>query len=58
MRFVIFSRFGLKGKRWYFHLRAKNGKIIAASEGYRNRQDAWDAIMLVQRSAGAPVEER
>ena len=23
-----------KNKQWYFHLKAKNGKVIAASEGY------------------------
>ena len=25
---------------WYFRVRAKNGQVIAASEGYKNRLDA------------------
>lgn len=24
---------------WYFHLKAANNEVIAASEGYHNRQD-------------------
>lgn len=40
MRIEIFSRLGLLGKRWYFRVRAANGKVIASSEGYHNRKDA------------------
>ncbi len=36
----IFSRRGLLGKRFYFRIRSKaNGKILASSEAYQNRQD-------------------
>lgn len=40
MRIEMFSRLGLCGKRWYFRVRADNGEIIAASEGYKRRVDA------------------
>jgi hypothetical protein len=29
----------MQNKMWYFHLKAANGEIIAASEGYNNRTD-------------------
>ena len=36
----IFSRRTLRGKRWYFRIKATNGEIIAQSEGYHNKVDA------------------
>ena len=27
---------------WYFHLKAANGEIISASEGYHNKSDILD----------------
>ena len=29
-----------KNRQWYFHIVGRNGKIIAASEGYNRRADA------------------
>ena len=40
MRIEMFSRLSLRGKRWYFRVRADNGEVIAQSEGYHNRGDA------------------
>jgi hypothetical protein len=31
--------YSMQNKMWYFHLKAANGEIIAASEGYNNRTD-------------------
>lgn len=45
--------------QWYWHLRARNGKIIAASgEGYHNKQDCLAGIDLVKESDDAPVKEK
>lgn len=40
MRIEMFSRLGLRGKKWYFRVRAANGEIIAQSEAYSRRIDA------------------
>ncbi len=56
-RFEFFSRVGLRGKRWYFRLRAPNGKIMMQSEGYKNRGDAEHAVYVIKREAlNAPVK--
>lgn len=34
-----FSRFGVRGRRHYFRIRAVNGKVLAQSEGYHNAAD-------------------
>ncbi|TWG96245.1 hypothetical protein L615_004400000090 [Nocardioides sp. J9] len=40
---------------WYWLIRASNGKVLATSETYFNRQDAIDAVASVQKNAaGAP----
>lgn len=51
MRFKIFSRLTLLGRRWYFNARAKNGRIVLQSEGYRNRDDAVDTVKLIRTEA-------
>lgn len=39
-RIEIFSRLTLfMGRQYYFRIRHANGKVIAVSEGYRNRGD-------------------
>jgi hypothetical protein len=40
LKIEIFSRFGMRGRRWYFRIRAVNGKTLAQSEGYHNKADA------------------
>lgn len=45
------------GKRWFFHLKAKNGEIVLQSEGCKNKQDALDTIALIKQGAfNAKVE--
>lgn len=48
MKIELFSRRGLKGRRWYFRVRATNGEPIAQSEGYHNRADAMSTIRLLR----------
>ena len=40
MKFEVYARPTLRGRRWFWRLRAGTGEIIATSEGYRNRLDA------------------
>ena len=30
-----------KNKKWYFHAKASNGRILASSQGYKLRYNAW-----------------
>ena len=47
MNFVLFRRLTLRGYRWFWHLKAGNGEIIAHSEGYHNKDDALDTIQAI-----------
>lgn len=40
---------------WFFNLRARNGRIILQSEGYRRKAGCLNAIKAIQASAAAPV---
>lgn len=51
MKFEIYSRRTLRGKRWFFRIRAKNHKILAQSEGYYNRDDAVDTCIVIMEQA-------
>jgi len=47
-----------KDSQWYWHLKAANGKIVAASgQGYHNKQDCLAGIELVKASDASPVQE-
>jgi len=37
--------------QWYFHLKSPNGKVILASEAYRNKQGALGGIESVRKNA-------
>ncbi len=53
MRFKIYSRLTLLGRRWYFNARARNGEIILQSEGYRHKDDAVSTVALIRTEAAA-----
>lgn len=38
-------------EKYYFHLKAENGLIIAASQGYTSKQAAENGIEAIQRVA-------
>lgn len=40
-----------------FRLKASNGEIIAASEGYETKEGALNGVEAVQRSCGAEIED-
>ena len=48
-KFEIFS--GADG-HFYFHLKAENGEIVAASQGYTTKQSAENGIAAIKRIAG------
>lgn len=57
MRFKLFRRLTLFGPRWYWRAVARNGRIVAQSEGYRNRGDAEGTIAMIRHEAAlAPIE--
>lgn len=51
MKYEIWKSNGL----WYWHLKAGNSQIIAAGEGYYNRQDCLHVISLVSTSSACQV---
>jgi len=58
IKFEVFKRWGLRGPRWYFRIRAGNGEPIAQSEGYKNKADAFSAIDLLRHfSSRAEIDE-
>jgi uncharacterized protein YegP (UPF0339 family) len=56
MRFTVFSRFTFRGRRWFWHLQAANGKIIAQGQSYGRKEDTLNAVQLVRASGQAEVE--
>ena len=46
-----FELFRGTNEQWYFHLKAPNGKVILASEGYHNKQGAQGGIASVKNNA-------
>lgn len=58
MRFILRRRFTLRGYRWFWSLRAKNGETIAQghTRGYSRKVDAEYAIELVQGSGIAVTD--
>lgn len=58
MRFQIYSRLTLLGRRWYWRLRAPNHEIIAQGEAYVRKEDCRHAVSLVRKTGlDTPVEE-
>ena len=59
MKFVLFRAWTIRGRRWFWHLKAANHEIIAQGEGYRNKADALAAIDLIQNvPESTPVQIR
>lgn len=59
MTFELFPRRTIRGRRWYWRLVARNGEIVAQSEGYRNKGNAILTINRIRTAAAhAPIAER
>ena len=53
-----FELFEGEDDKWYFNLKAMNGKIIAQSEGYNRKRNAIKGINAVKVCAGkAEIKE-
>lgn len=50
-KFEIFSRIGLRGRRWYFRFVASNGETMVHSEGYTRKENAEKAVQSIKRRA-------
>ena len=50
MKIEIFSRIGLRGRRWYFRIKAANGEIIAQSEAYTRKESAVGTAQLIRQN--------
>ena len=46
-----------KDKKWYWNLVARNGEIIASSQGYSSKQAALKGIRAVKLSLLAKIVE-
>ena len=44
----VFQRRGIRGKQWYFRVKAMNGETIAQSEGYKNQADCIGTATLLR----------
>lgn len=58
MKYEIYRQLTLRGRRWAWRLKARNGEIIAHGESYHNKADMLDAIDLVRGSAHIPIVEK
>ena len=52
MKFVYWHA---ESGRWYWHLVARNGRVIAASQGYVSKQGALKGIAAVKATADSPI---
>ena len=48
MKFELFQ--SPKNKKYYFRLKARNGQVILASEGYESKSSAKNGISSVQKN--------
>lgn len=55
--FETFDRRGIRGRRFYWRLRAANGEIVAQSEGYTSAVARDAGVKFVRKNARtAPIE--
>lgn len=47
---------GNRGK-WYFHLKAANGKILCQSEGYSTKKGCLKGIAAIKKCVNGPIIE-
>lgn len=55
MKTARFEVFKGADDQWHWHLRSKNGRIVAQGEGHTRERDARRAIGGVMRAAGAAI---
>lgn len=58
MTFEFYRTLTIRGRRWFWRARARNGRIIAVGgEGYANLKDAQATVFLIQREAASANSE-
>jgi len=40
-----------KNGKWYWHVTAKNGRVIAASQGYKSKKGAIKGLLALHKEA-------
>lgn len=53
-----FEVYADKGGKFRFRIKAKNGEILAVSEGFKNKQSCQKAIEEVKRNAASDIVEK
>lgn len=43
--------------QWYWNVKARNGRIVAQSEGYRTKQGAVKGVTALGKALGLPALE-
>lgn len=57
LRFEIYTKLTLRGRRWYWRLRAANSETIASGEAYNSADAARKGIELVRSAAAStPID--
>lgn len=53
MKFEYYRRLTLRGRRWFFRIIARNGKIVGQGDptGYHNRIDCMGGIQAIMGGA-------
>lgn len=56
MTFEVFRRMTFRGRRWFWHLKAKNHEIVCSgqSSGYANK---GDVLKILDKIAALPAAE-
>lgn len=42
--------------QWYWHVKARNGRVVAQSEGYKSKQGAIKGVTALGKALDTPVE--
>lgn len=57
MKFTISSKMTIRGRRWRWKLRARNGRILASGEAFNSEMACVDSVNLIRDgAAGADLE--
>ena len=50
LKFEMYDRLTLMGRRYFFRVKGGNGEIVVQSEGYTRRESAMHTIQLLRQN--------